>query len=1039
MKKLGLLCILLALCSSAFAQSSLDQGGETCGGATVIPASASVFFAESGVLGNTDDCGISTAIFNDVWYSFTPTAAGSYLISACNSDGSLSFEIWQGAGNCCSGTLPVAAWKDAANGCGSASLDPRKLITNIVAGTTYYIELGLKAAGSPSAYNFQLQGPIPATPSVPSNDACAGATAISVGSSAVYSDLGATDDAGIPTCGTSGNLLSGVWYSVIGDGHTLTASTVGVETNINSFLRVYRGSCASLVCMGNNDNINTDSSASVVSWCSDVGVTYYIVVSTFASTLSPQGSFRLSISEGDICSCDAVALCGTPVETDLSGTGNNTCAAFDATQLTSNQTIYARHCPEADSDFFKITCQAGKYTTIKVYDGASCTTFPATKVTNRLYKSDCTAGAANSTAAKIISRCGIGTDTTVYLLVLDFGAGTPINRAAYKVEVTTLDAVTNDDCSGAIEVGANSAISGQTLCGATVDNIAACNFMGYSLNPATSGPGVWYKLIGNGHLISADACISSFNNKINVYHGPDCGSFVCHGGDNDTCVTPNTQGAKYTFCTAPGEIYWILVYGSASTDVGTFTLTTTDLGPCDQNDRCSGAIAVAVPSVNNGTTVGSTPDDDFGAPTCSQTPSWPGVWYKVTGTGHTFTADLCTNFGFYNGARLLVYSGACNSLTCVTGVEGFDCSGAIPARRTWCSQAAVDYFIYVAAWAGNQFTQGFTGPFTLTMTDGGCCVPVEDYMANPIVLPHVLSYNNTFTNSTCCVSNPIATIAGHASGPDVIYEFTTSAGSAINSISVSGPSDNQIILFTNLADPAGSVVAQSDNGGAGVTEVLTNAFSTPGTYYIGTSVAGTGCGSLTLNVSSDVYLPVQMRSSEAIPGDGSVTLRWSTASEIENARFEIVRDGNRVGSVRSLGNSAEGHNYNWTEAGLTNGTRYEYVLRSVSLDGTVRDLVTLDVTPSMNAAAVTEYALYQNYPNPFNPTTTIIFDLVEAGSVNVSVFNLMGQQVASVVNGPMSVGRHMITFDGSNLPSAIYLCRLEVNGFTTEKKMLLMK
>jgi hypothetical protein len=64
---------------------------------------------------------------------------------------------------------------------------------------------------------------------------------------------------------------------------------------------------------------------------------------------------------------------------------------------------------------------------------------------------------------------------------------------------------------------------------------------------------------------------------------------------------------------------------------------------------------------------------------------------------------------------------------------------------------------------------------------------------------------------------------------------------------------------------------------------------------------------------------------------------------------------------------------------------------------------------------------------------------VDAGHVNLMVYNLMGQEVASLVNGQMTSGRHIVSFDAANLPSGVYVYRLNVNGFVSEKKMLLMK
>ncbi len=92
-----------------------------------------------------------------------------------------------------------------------------------------------------------------------------------------------------------------------------------------------------------------------------------------------------------------------------------------------------------------------------------------------------------------------------------------------------------------------------------------------------------------------------------------------------------------------------------------------------------------------------------------------------------------------------------------------------------------------------------------------------------------------------------------------------------------------------------------------------------------------------------------------------------------------------------------------------------------------------------NALIPAEFALHQNWPNPFNPTTQIRFDLKEAGFVNLRIYNLMGQEISSVVSSMKTAGTHTITFNAENLSSGIYLYRLEVNDFVSQKKMLLVK
>lgn len=85
------------------------------------------------------------------------------------------------------------------------------------------------------------------------------------------------------------------------------------------------------------------------------------------------------------------------------------------------------------------------------------------------------------------------------------------------------------------------------------------------------------------------------------------------------------------------------------------------------------------------------------------------------------------------------------------------------------------------------------------------------------------------------------------------------------------------------------------------------------------------------------------------------------------------------------------------------------------------------------------FELYQNYPNPFNPTTSIKFALPKESQVKLSVYTILGQEVATLVNSVMSAGYHTVNFDASKLPSGMYIYKIDAGSFSQIKKMLLMK
>ena len=86
-----------------------------------------------------------------------------------------------------------------------------------------------------------------------------------------------------------------------------------------------------------------------------------------------------------------------------------------------------------------------------------------------------------------------------------------------------------------------------------------------------------------------------------------------------------------------------------------------------------------------------------------------------------------------------------------------------------------------------------------------------------------------------------------------------------------------------------------------------------------------------------------------------------------------------------------------------------------------------------------EFILSQNYPNPFNPATTIRYTLPQAGEVTLKIFNLAGQEIATLVNRRQDAGAHTLHWNAEKFPSGVYTHRLQAGEFVETKKMILMR
>ena len=196
--------------------------------------------------------------------------------------------------------------------------------------------------------------------------------------------------------------------------------------------------------------------------------------------------------------------------------------------------------------------------------------------------------------------------------------------------------------------------------------------------------------------------------------------------------------------------------------------------------------------------------------------------------------------------------------------------------------------------------------------------------------------------------------------------------------------------------------------------------------------------------SAQALLPVQMATFTAAAAGRSVSLSWTTTTELNSKSFEIERRTTdlweKIGEIPASGTSNAPHAYSFKD-NLKNITAQtvRYRLKTLDLDGSF--LYSSEVEVSARPAV---YALEHNYPNPFNPSTKIQYSLPENAKVELAIYDILGRQVAELVNTEQPAGYYEQTFVASHLSSGIYFYRIIAeargkNTFTQVKKMLLVK
>ena len=190
-------------------------------------------------------------------------------------------------------------------------------------------------------------------------------------------------------------------------------------------------------------------------------------------------------------------------------------------------------------------------------------------------------------------------------------------------------------------------------------------------------------------------------------------------------------------------------------------------------------------------------------------------------------------------------------------------------------------------------------------------------------------------------------------------------------------------------------------------------------------------------------IPVELTSFTASAVDGNVVLNWITATELNNSGFQIERrktkderseDWESIGFVNGNGTSTETHNYSFADQSPVTGKSY-YRLKQIDFDGSYEysNVIEVDLTLPI------EFSLEQNYPNPFNPATSIQYTISSKQNVQLLVYNVLGKEIATLVNEEKPAGNYEVNFDASKLSSGVYFYQLQAGSFVETKKMIIIR
>ncbi|HPI38252.1 MAG TPA: T9SS type A sorting domain-containing protein [Ignavibacteriaceae bacterium] len=207
-----------------------------------------------------------------------------------------------------------------------------------------------------------------------------------------------------------------------------------------------------------------------------------------------------------------------------------------------------------------------------------------------------------------------------------------------------------------------------------------------------------------------------------------------------------------------------------------------------------------------------------------------------------------------------------------------------------------------------------------------------------------------------------------------------------------------------------------------------NTFST-----LGTSVAVLNAG----------LIPVELTSfSASVRSGNEVYLEWVTSTETNNSGFAVERridaGWSEIGFVKGNGTTTKIHQYHLVDKLMHKNNNYviKYRLKQIDYNGEFRYSDEIEIKISNT---VTGYSLSNNYPNPFNPSTRISYAIPIVSFVTLKIYDVIGNEVATLVNENKEAGLYELTFEAGKLSNGVYFYELKANEFRMVKKLVLMK
>jgi hypothetical protein len=615
------------------------------------------------------------------------------------------------------------------------------------------------------------------------------------------------DYSGAPGCVTGSPYLNGddVVYSFTATNNIPVTITM-TPTSAWSGIFIYN-SCANIGVSCIAGVANSSTAPRVIVLPQTIGVTYYIVISTWATTAATQSTgYGLTIVQ-------------------------NSCTNFTATFAV---------VPDCANG-------AQFFATANVTNMGTATSIVA--------NSNIAGDTPQTITAPGVIQFGPYPNGTNVLLNLQNGSDPNCFRNSPNLTQAFCPAV-NNLCSGAIPITCGS-VQGQTTVGATTAGAPT-----FTCGTGPGSGGLWYTYIGTGDIVTFSLCGSAFNTRIQVLTG-SCGTFTCVGGNDDFC---NVQSEVAIISTA-GTVYYIYVYGTTGSQ-GVFTLNTTCVPPPAPpvNDNCQSATTVPVNTdgtcalISSGTIEGATQSPQVN--TCVGTPN-DDVWYQFVATQTVHTIALSNVIGSTTNLNHALFTSTnptdpCANLTLVY------CSDP---DNSFAQNLTVGQTYYIRIYSsGTAILQDTTFDLCVSVPPPP---PVNDSCATPLVAPvntSLICTNIVAGTITSATASPEPNTCAGTDDDDVWFVFTALA--SIHNVSlnnITGTTTDLAFAVYSGASCSALTQINCQINNSGIVGGLT-----PGQTYYLRVYSQPATPNLIANFNLCITTPTQCDSAQLTCGDGSV-------------------------------------------------------------------------------------------------------------------------------------------------------------------------